>query len=325
MNTCQRGARAFFDPFFNLKKKLNAPKSPIELSFWTPIQAKKKIELPTAPSSSIFLKVTNALTTSLKMSDTKVIAMLKAEVAALKARVEVLEDTQGSEPSAPVKAKRAKKERDPTAPKKEANNWIKFTMRVNEILKAHVVPIAGSEQKQFCALLRDNRMKELGYTEPKMFKAEDYDSIGEDAVLTSRKTWVKPEMGKWAATHPDGSRKSSTASETKEAATEATKDAEAPKKKRGRPAKKVAAEEAKAPAPAVVVPSEEAGGSDDEEEEVIDDVTLVTINGKEYYKSEFNDLFDSDTMEYKGLLNGKKILNVPIAPRVAAYLKKANM
>ena len=35
-----------------------------------------------------------------------------------------------------AKAKRAKKERDPDAPKKEPNDWIKFTSRVREVLTA---------------------------------------------------------------------------------------------------------------------------------------------------------------------------------------------
>lgn len=38
----------------------------------------------------------------------------------------------------PAKAKRAKKERDPDAPKKEPNDWIKFTSRVRSVLAGQV-------------------------------------------------------------------------------------------------------------------------------------------------------------------------------------------
>ena len=63
---------------------------------------------------------------------------------------------------------------------------------------------------------------------------------------------------------------------------------------------------------------------EDEAEEVIDDVELVMVRGKEYYKSKFNDLFDCDSMAYVGVLNGKKILDasVPAPARVTVYLAK---
>uniref|UniRef100_A0A6C0D6U1 Uncharacterized protein n=1 Tax=viral metagenome TaxID=1070528 RepID=A0A6C0D6U1_9ZZZZ len=246
-------------------------------------------------------------------ADSKMITVLKAEVAALKARVELLEETRSEPAAAVVKTKKTKKERDPDAPKKEPNSWIKFTSRVNDILKTNDVKLPGAEQKQFASSLKE--------------KNADYDTWTEESILAERQSWVKPEVGKWAAAHPEGStktsRKNSTASSTKSAADAATEEvAEKPKKTRGRPKKTTEAEAA--PAPVVVAPADNAE-SDDEDEEVIDDVELVTVGGKEYYKSEFNDLFDSDSMAYVGLLNGKKILDVPAAARVTEYLKKANM
>lgn len=283
-------------------------------------------------------------------TDSKMIAILKAEVAALKARVELLEETRPEAVEEPVKkaAKKApKKERDPDAPKKEPNSWIKFTTRVNEVLNENEAKLPGAEQKQFCSSLKDALLEELGKDKKDKLTAEDYESISAETILSKRETWVKPMETKWDLAHPDDekvkerkSRKSSIASGTESDASAASaasekkakkapkkaeeKTEEVVKKGRGRP-KKV--KEADAPAPEVVtVKKDDEEAEDEEEEEVIEDVELVTVNGKEYYKSEFNDLFDSDTMAYVGLLsvNGKKVLDVPAARRVTEYLEKAN-
>ena len=287
-------------------------------------------------------------------TDSKMIAILKAEMAALKARVELLEETRPEAVEEPVKktkaAKKApKKERDPDAPKKEPNSWIKFTTRVNEVLNENEAKLPGAEQKQFCSSLKDALLEELGKGKKDKLTAEDYESISAETILSKRETWVKPTETKWDLAHPDDekvkerkSRKSSIASGTESDASAASaasekkakkapkkaeeKTEEVVKKGRGRP-KKVKEADA-APAPEVVIAKMEAvlSEAEDEEEEVIEDVELVTVNGKEYYKSEFNDLFDSDTMAYVGLLsvNGKKVLDVPAASRVTEYLEKAN-
>ena len=292
-------------------------------------------------------------------TDSKMIAILKAklaaheaEMAALKARVELLEETRPEAVEEPVKkaAKKApKKERDPDAPKKEPNSWIKFTARVNEVLNENEAKLPGAEQKQFCSSLKDALLEELGKDKKDKLTAEDYESISAETILSKRETWVKPTETKWDLAHPDDekvkerkSRKSSIASGTESDASAASaasekkakkapkkaeeKTEEVVKKGRGRP-KKVKEADA-APAPEVVIAKMEAvlSEEDEDEEEVIEDVELVTVNGKEYYKSEFNDLFDSDTMAYVGLLsvNGKKVLDVPAASRVTEYLEKAN-
>ena len=281
-------------------------------------------------------------------ADSKMIAVLKLELAALKGRVELLENSAAEAPAVPVKikAKRTKKERDPDAPKGEPNAWIKFTSRVNVLLNENDAKLPGAEQKQFCSLLKDNLLAELKKLDDtkKTLTEDDYASIGSEMILTERKSWVKPETGKWKTAHPEdgsasgkSSRKSSNASSTKSAADEATADAHAAPdaevvtapKKRGRPAgagasKKAKDKEVAVAVPEVVAPASEAADEEDSEE-VIDDVELVTVAGKEYYKSEFNDLFDSDSMAYVGVLNGKKILTVPAEPRVTVYLAKANM
>lgn len=289
-------------------------------------------------------------------TDSKMIAILKAEMAALKARVELLEETRPEAVEEPVKKapkKAPKKERDPDAPKKEPNSWIKFTTRVNEVLNENEAKLPGAEQKQFCSSLADGLREELGKDKKDKLTAEDYESISAETILSKRETWVKPTETKWDLAHPDDekvkerkSRKSSIASGTESDASAASaasekkakkapkkaeetveeKTEEVVKKGRGRP-KKVKEADA-APAPEVVIAEMEKTLSEEaeDEEEVIEDVELVMVNGKEYYKSEFNDLFDSDTMAYVGLLsvNGKKVLDVPAASRVTEYLEKAN-
>lgn len=292
-------------------------------------------------------------------TDSKMIAILKAklaaheaEMAALKARVELLEETRPEAVEEPVKKttkKAPKKERDPDAPKKEPNSWIKFTTRVNEVLNENEAKLPGAEQKQFCSALKDALLEELGKDKKDKLTAEDYESISAETILSKRETWVKPTETKWDLAHPDDekvkerkSRKSSIASGTESDASAASaasekkakkapkkaeekaeeKTEEVVKKGRGRP-KKVKEADA-APAPEVVIVKKDDEEAEDEEEEVIEDVEIVTVNGKEYYKSEFNDLFDSDTMAYVGVLNGKKVLDVPAASRVTEYLEKAN-
>jgi len=59
-------------------------------------------------------------------------------------------------PSAPSSSapsiKKAKKEKDPDAPKKEPNDWIKFTSSVRAALKAANIK-TGVEVTQFCGML----------------------------------------------------------------------------------------------------------------------------------------------------------------------------
>jgi len=292
-------------------------------------------------------------------TDSKMIAILKAEITTLKsemttmkARMELLEETRSEAVVEPVKkapaTKRApKKERDPDAPKKEPNSWIKFTTRVNEVLNENEAKLPGAEQKQFCSSLKDALLEELGKDKKDKLTAEDYESISAETILSKRETWVKPTETKWDLAHPDDekvkerkSRKSSIASGTESdasAASAASEKKEVAKKGRGRPKKvKEADAPAREPMEVEVVASlgewkkaemAKQAEEDEEDEEVIEDVELVTVAGKEYYKSEFNDLFDSDSMAYVGLLsvNGKKILDVPAASRVTEYLEKANM
>lgn len=82
------------------------------------------------------------------MSSTMIVSMTQDQLKALIA--DALRDalagnldlskvvSAASSDAKPAKAKRAKKERDPDAPKKEPNDWIKFTSRVRSVLAGQV-------------------------------------------------------------------------------------------------------------------------------------------------------------------------------------------
>jgi hypothetical protein len=57
---------------------------------------------------------------------------------ALAGKLDLSKVVSASSDAKPAKAKRAKKERDPDAPKKEPNDWIKFTSRVRSVLSGQV-------------------------------------------------------------------------------------------------------------------------------------------------------------------------------------------
>ena len=107
------------------------------------------------------------------------------------------------------------------APKRPANAWIKFTIRVNELLNDKGVKLPGAEQKQFCAMLKDQMLGELKKLDDKKktLAEDDYMAISSETILTERKSWVKPETTKWKISHPES-------------------DSDASSKKRGRPSKK---------------------------------------------------------------------------------------
>ncbi len=96
------------------------------------------------------------------------------------------------------KEKKPKKERDPDAPKRESNDWIKFTQRARAVLKANGFD-TGVEVTQFCGELKE-KMSKKSITDVKGNSKDvpDYDSVNDEAILTARKAWVKPEKSKQA-------------------------------------------------------------------------------------------------------------------------------
>lgn len=85
-----------------------------------------------------------------------------------------------------VTPKKAKKERDPDAPKKEANVWVKFTQRVGELLKAASAEDADRADhfkgpatmvKSFSSMLKGKK---------------DYDSWEDSEILEAFESWERP-------------------------------------------------------------------------------------------------------------------------------------
>ena len=120
------------------------------------------------------------------------IASMEKELARMKAALGV----EGV--SLPSKPKKAKKERDPDAPKREPNVWIRFTQRVDAALKAaaEAAKAAGDEEKakryggpaviakQFASHLKDQKA---------------YDAWTEEEMVTAFDGWTRPEVSKTKA------------------------------------------------------------------------------------------------------------------------------
>lgn len=126
--------------------------------------------------------------------------------------------------TAPVKGKRAKKVKDANAPKKPANDWIKFTSRVRAVIAATLPADKKALPKavtQTAASLKDAGM---------MATATD------EQILAAYANWVAnpPAVGKWAASGKTKSKKGSdgSASTTSSAPVSTTGDAVVPKKTR---------------------------------------------------------------------------------------------
>lgn len=77
-----------------------------------------------------------------------------------------------------AKTKKPKKERDPDAPKREPNDWIKFTQRVDGLLKGADKSFKRvADSKKFAAHLK---------------KGKTYAEWTDEAILAERETWAPP-------------------------------------------------------------------------------------------------------------------------------------
>lgn len=132
------------------------------------------------------------------------------------------------------KVKKAKKERDPNAPKKEPNSWIKFTQHVRSVLLAGGCELKGFIGQQYC---KDVKGK-LDTIEENGKQVPDYDSISDEDLLSGFKSWTPPEQSAAAAAR--ASKASSEAGSDSEEAAEAP--AEKPKRKWSEEAKAAAKE-----------------------------------------------------------------------------------
>jgi hypothetical protein len=127
-------------------------------------------------------------------------------VASLKADIARLEAALGGLTIAPAKGAKAK---DPNAPKREANAYIKFTVRVGELFKATVTAAkaAGDEErvkqfacpatinKQFCSFLKDQRSMVVK-KDGKDVTVPDYAAWEDSEVLEAFTTWTAPTQSK---------------------------------------------------------------------------------------------------------------------------------
>ena len=114
------------------------------------------------------------------MSSTKT---LLSNIAAMEAQLAEMKALLGAD-TKPVKTTKTKKEKDPDAPKKEPNVWIKFTQRVSAVLKAAEIKTgAATASKQFAAMLIKDEKK--------------YDWADEE-IVAAWGTWEKPAESKMA-------------------------------------------------------------------------------------------------------------------------------
>jgi len=99
-------------------------------------------------------------------------------IATLKKQLAALEQSLGAE--TPVKAKTKK---DPDAPKKEPNVWIKFTQRVGTLIKTAHPGAKGPATigKQFCSFLKEQKA---------------YDEWTDEEILDAYEGWERPEVSK---------------------------------------------------------------------------------------------------------------------------------
>jgi len=132
--------------------------------------------------------------------------------------------------------KKAKKEKDPDAPKKEPNDWIKFTSSVRAALKAAKIT-TGVEVTQFCGMLKA--------------KNADYSSWTSELILAEHTSWKRPEVSKQALA---GKNKSPSVSPSSPAPAEEKKE------------KKPKAKKAEVPAP-VAAPAPPPPAAEEEDDE----------------------------------------------------------
>ena len=133
--------------------------------------------------------------------------------------------TAGSEIPMSTPTKKEKKMKDPDAPKKEANVWIKFTQRVGTLLKtASTAEGADPEHfkgpatmvKEFCSMLKTQK---------------PYEAWSDSEVLEAFESWERP-------VHEPRAKKSPTTSAVASDASDGASEAGSAKKERKKPAPK---------------------------------------------------------------------------------------
>ena len=207
--------------------------------------------------------------------------------------------------------KKARKAKDPGAPKKEPNVWIKFTQRVGELLKTTDHKGPATIGKQFASHLKD---------------VKPYDEWTDAEILHQFSSWTPPVKGSAPAEAAPAEVSAAEMSATEEGFATAQSEPEsapAPKKKGGKPAKEASipppppAPPAKAePSPVVKMLTETlaaaaATGAFKPKgvkskvtytPEQLANFTEFEYNGETYGRNERNDVVDGDS-NFKGRWN----------------------
>jgi len=217
-----------------------------------------------------------------------------------------------------VTPKKAKKERDPDAPKKEANVWVKFTQRVGELLKAASAEDADRADhfkgpatmvKSFSSMLKGKK---------------EYDTWEDSEILEAFESWERPA--------PTPRKKSSD--------TESVASASSEKKERKKPAPKSDEEKAAISAKRKATIAAKKGSSVTSTDELISEIDAIveqpvekaapvaepekksfkkrtftmvqltafsekTIGGEDFGVNERGDVID-DEMKFVGIYNAAK-------------------
>jgi hypothetical protein len=105
------------------------------------------------------------------------------------------------------KEKVKKQKKDPDAPKKEPNAWIKFTMRLSELLKAKEISLAVVHQKSFASLLK----KQDGV---------DLATISDEHILKELNAWTPPPLKARASASASASTEASSSESASESGAE---------------------------------------------------------------------------------------------------------
>jgi len=256
----------------------------------------------------------------------KKIESLEAQLAELKAAI------SSGAPITPVKTK---KEKDPNAPKKPANDWIVFTQRVGNLLKAAGAADAARAEhftgpatmvKSFSSMLKGQK---------------PYASWSDDEVLEAFESWERPVQAprakKSAESSPAASAPASdtgsVTSEKKERKKPAPKSDEekaiiaakraatiAAKKAGGAPAPapEVSAPVEAAPAPAKKLFKKAAPAAPAYTLEQLTDFVVLTIEDNEFGINARGDVID-DSMEYVGHYDAEKKVLDRSAPKPADW------
>lgn len=130
------------------------------------------------------------------------LSSVRAQVASLTAEISSLRASLTTKPAvtaAPSGGKNAGKKvrvKNPDAPKREPNEWIKFSSRVRDLLKAngYTEKAVGIECNQFASSLKDENA--------------DFASWVDSDILAKRAAWTKPEVSKWVTEHGPSEKRS---------------------------------------------------------------------------------------------------------------------